>query len=74
MKELAIKRQKGSQVLELTSWAIYHKAEFRHLVVDITTLINNIKELFPEPQAQIALTQQEATELGNRSPLSWLRI
>jgi hypothetical protein len=66
MKELAIKRRNGSRFLKLTSWAIYHRAEFRHLINDITSLIDNIENLFPAPQAQIALARQEAAELGNK--------
>jgi hypothetical protein len=34
--------------------------EFRHLVDNITSLINNIEKLSPAPQAQIALARQEA--------------
>jgi hypothetical protein len=55
LKELAIKRQKGSRSLKLTSWAIYHRAVYRHLIDNITLLIDNIKKLFPVPQAQITL-------------------
>ena len=63
---LAIKRQKGSRFLKLTSWAIYYRAEFRHLIDDITSLIDNIEKLFPEPQARIALARQEVVEFGNK--------
>jgi len=66
LKELAIKRQKGSRFLKLTSWAIYDRAEFRHLIDDITALINNIEKLFPAPQAQITLARQEVAEFGNK--------
>jgi hypothetical protein len=29
MKQIAIKRQKGSRFLKLTSWALYHRTEFQ---------------------------------------------
>ena len=29
MKQIAIKRQKGSRLLKLTSWALYHRTEFQ---------------------------------------------
>ena len=66
MNGLAIKRQKGSRFLKLTSWAIYHRAEFRHLIDNITSLIDNIEKLFPEPQARITLARQEVAEFGNK--------
>jgi hypothetical protein len=66
LKELAIKRQKGSRFLKLTSWAIYRRAEFRHLIDDITSLIDNIEKLFPAPQAQITLVRQEVAEIGDK--------
>lgn len=70
MKELAMKRQKGSWFLKLTSWAVYYRAEFRHLLDNITSLIDNIEKLFPAPQAQITLVRQEMAELDDKIPLS----
>jgi hypothetical protein len=69
MKELAMKRQKGSRFLKLTSWVIYHRAEFRHLIDDITSLIDTIEKLFTAPQAQITLVRQEAAEIGDKESL-----
>jgi hypothetical protein len=69
MKELAIKRQKWSWFLKLTSWAVYHRAEFRHLLDNITSLIDNIEKLFPAPQAQITLVRQEMAELDDKNAL-----
>jgi len=69
MKELAMKRQKGSRFLKLTSWAIHYRAEFRHLIDDITSLIDNIEKLFPAPEAQITLVRQEAAEVGDKQSL-----
>jgi hypothetical protein len=69
MKELATKRQKGSRFLKLTSWAVHYKAEFEHLINDITSLIDNIEKLFPEPQARIALVRQEVAQMGDKQAL-----
>jgi len=66
MKGLALKRQKGSRFLKLTSWAVYHRAEFQYLIDSITLLIDNIEKLFPAPQAQITLARQEVAEFGNK--------
>lgn len=73
MKELAIKRQKGNKFLRLTSWAIYHRAEFRQLIDDITMLIENIERLLPAPRAQITLATQEVAELSNIGPIEWVK-
>ena len=47
MKKLAIRRQKGSSVLKTASWALYHRSEFKELIQNITSLIDNIEDLFP---------------------------
>jgi hypothetical protein len=49
MKELAARRQKGSSVLETASWALYHRSELKELIENITSLIDNIEDLFPAP-------------------------
>ena len=41
MKQLAVKRQKGTRVLKLTSWALYHRSEFKHLVRSIRSEIGS---------------------------------
>jgi hypothetical protein len=66
---LAIKHRKGSRFLKLTSWAIYHRAEFRRLIEDVTSLIDNMEKLFPAQQAQTTLVQQEAAEIGDKPSL-----
>ena len=69
MKQLAIKRQKGTHILKLTSWALYHRSELKDLVESITLLIDNIEKLFPAPQGQITLARAEAAEINNRESL-----
>ncbi len=63
MRELAIKRQKRSNILKITLWALYRKSEFKSLIEGISSLIDNIEKIFPAPQAQVTLVRQEATEL-----------
>jgi hypothetical protein len=69
MKQLAIKRQKGSHILKLTRWALYHRSELKALVEDIALLIDNLETLFPAPQAQLKLLQQEMAEIGDKEAL-----
>jgi Prion-inhibition and propagation len=69
MKELAIRRQKGNSVLKTASWALYHRSEFKELIENITSLIYNIETLFPAPQSQLALVQQEAAEIQDKQAL-----
>jgi len=69
MKELAIRRQKGSSVLKTASWALYHRLELKKLIENITLLINNIEDLFPAPQLQLALVKQETAEIQDKQAL-----
>jgi hypothetical protein len=69
MKELAIRRQKGSSVLKTASWALYHRSELKELIEDITSLIDNIEDLFPTPQSQLALVKQETAEIQDKQAL-----
>jgi hypothetical protein len=49
MRELAIRRQKGSNVLKAASWTLYHRSELRELIEHITSLIDNIGKIVPAP-------------------------
>jgi hypothetical protein len=69
MKELAIRRQKGSSVLKTASWALYHRSELKELIENITSLIDNIEDLFPTPQLQLALVKQETAEIQDKQAL-----
>jgi hypothetical protein len=70
MEALAVCRQIGSRFLKLASWALYHRSEFKDLLEQIVSLIDNIENLFPAPEAQIALVRQEAAEVGDRASLT----
>lgn len=69
MKELAIRRQKGSSVSKIASWALYHRSSLKELISDITSLIKNVELLFPAPQAQLALVKQETAEIQDEEAL-----
>ncbi len=49
--------------------AVYGRAELKRLVENITSLIDNIEILFPEPQAQISLVRQDVKEISDRVSL-----
>jgi hypothetical protein len=69
MKELAIRRQKGSSLLKTASWALYHRSELKELIESITSLIDNIEDLFPAPQSQLGLVKQETAEIQDKQAL-----
>lgn len=71
MRDLSIKRQKGSSVLKIASWSLYHRSEFKELIANVTSLIDNIEKLFPASQPQTVLVKQEATILHDQQAL-WL--
>jgi hypothetical protein len=51
IKGLAIRRQKESRFLKLTSWALYHRSVRKDLLEQIISLIDEIENLFPASQA-----------------------
>jgi hypothetical protein len=68
MNDLATQRLRGSRLLKLTSWALYHRSELKDLVERIALLVDNLENLFPAPQTQITLVRQEAAEIGEKVP------
>jgi hypothetical protein len=68
MRDLAIKRQKGSSILKTASWALYHRTELKELISKITMLIDNLEKLFPMPQS-IALVRQETADIHDKQEL-----
>jgi len=55
--------------LKLTSWALYHRSTLKDLLEQIVSLLDEIEKLFPVPQAQTTLIQQEAAEIGDKQSL-----
>ncbi|KAI9765711.1 MAG: hypothetical protein M1840_007144 [Geoglossum simile] len=70
MRELAIRRQRGSSVLKTASWALYHRSALKELIVNITSLIDNIETLFPAPQSQVALVREETAQIEDEQSLN----
>lgn len=69
IKSLAIQRQKKGRFLKLTGWALYHRSALKDLLEQIVSLIDEIEKLFPAPQTQTTLVQQEAAEIGDKQSL-----
>lgn len=72
LKELACRRQNGWTVLKTSGWALYHRSELQELMSNITSLIDNIVNLFPKPETQLAMARQEATEIHDKQALELL--
>lgn len=73
MKGFSIQRQKKGQFLKLASWALYHRSTLKDLLEQIVSLIDEIERLFPAPQAQNTLVQQEAAEIGDKQSLELIK-
>jgi uncharacterized small protein (DUF1192 family) len=69
MKGLATQRQKKGRFLKLASWALYHRSTLKDLLEQMISLIDEIEKLFPAPQAQTTLVQQEAAEISDKQSL-----
>ena len=73
MRELAIKQQKSTSPLRLTTWALFHSSEFKQLIQNITILIGQLETLFPASSAQrTKLLTQETAEIKNSRELQLL--
>jgi Prion-inhibition and propagation len=68
MRELAIKRQKGSSILKTASWALYRRAELKDLISKIILLMDSLEKLFPAPQT-LALVRQETADISDTQEL-----
>jgi hypothetical protein len=55
--------------LKLASWALYYRSTLRDLLEQVVSLIDEIEKLFPAPQVQTTLVQQEAAEIGDKQSL-----
>ncbi|OBT38472.1 hypothetical protein VE00_11147 [Pseudogymnoascus sp. WSF 3629] len=69
MKGLATQRQKKGRLLKLASWALYHRSSLKDLLEQTVSLLDEIERLFPAPQSQTTLVQQEIAEIGDRQSL-----
>lgn len=74
MKALAMRRQKGSSFLKLTSWALYHRSEFKDLLKQTISLVDNIEKLFPHSKLKSPLSDKKQQKSVINSLLSSSRI
>jgi len=72
MRLLATRRQKGTSIIKVVQWALYHRSELSDLIQNITALIDNIENLFPARQSQLMLVKQETAEIDNKQSLGMI--
>ena len=65
MRELAIKRQKNSSLLKITTWALYRSSDFKQLIENIIILIEQLENLFPASSAQRTKLDRKSTRLNS---------
>ncbi|KIJ47817.1 hypothetical protein M422DRAFT_248389 [Sphaerobolus stellatus SS14] len=73
MKQLALKRQKRTNILKIASWTLYHGSEFKRLIESIIMLIDNLEDIFPSRARQNELVQQEAEQVQSRQEQELLK-
>lgn len=64
MKNMAIMRQKGTNVLKLTKWAIHSRDALDRLIGDVKSLMDDLETLFPAAEARQRLAQDEVAGLS----------
>lgn len=70
MKDLAVRRQKGSSLLNTVKWALYDRSELERLVTTVTSLIDNLERLFPAPRSrQVELVKEETDAFPDEASL-----
>ncbi|OQE37783.1 hypothetical protein PENCOP_c009G00143 [Penicillium coprophilum] len=67
MREQARRRQKGTSLIKVTSWALYNKSHLNSLVEDASKLLNYLEMTFPAPEAQSSLAELEIREICKRA-------
>jgi hypothetical protein len=69
MKELAVKRQKGSSILKTASWALYRRTELKDLISNIILPIDSLEKLFPAHPQILSLVRQEIADISDKLEL-----
>ncbi|KAL9611365.1 MAG: hypothetical protein Q9167_003984 [Letrouitia subvulpina] len=73
MRDLSIKRQNQTRLRQKAKWALYEGKHFKRLIEDITSLVNDLIDLFPAAQAsQKTLCQAEIAEMNAKENLPML--
>jgi Prion-inhibition and propagation len=71
MRELAIKRQRGTSIVKKTSWALYERKKFDTLIGEVTGLIDQLVDLFPSiKDNQRTLCTSEVSAVGETRDLA----
>ncbi|KAL8855242.1 MAG: hypothetical protein Q9178_008099 [Gyalolechia marmorata] len=73
IRDLSIKRQNQTGLRQKAKWALYEEKYFKRLIEDITSLVNDLIELFPAAQAsQKKLCTAEVAEMSAKGNLLML--
>ena len=73
MRDLSIKRQNQTGLRRKAKWALYEEKHFKRLIEDITSLVDDLIELFPAAQAsQQNLCTVEVAEMNAKGNLPML--
>lgn len=75
MSQLALKRQKKTNLLTKTTWALYEKRRFDALINDITGFVGELVELFPAAlNDQESLCKMEVSAIQETQDLALLKV
>ena len=73
MRDLSIKRQNQTSLRQKAKWALYQEKHFKKLIENITSLVNDLIELFPAAQtSQKKLCTAEVAEMSAKRNLPML--
>lgn len=64
MASTAMKRQKHTSVLKLTTWSIHSRGVLKELIGDIEKLMDGLLKLFPVEEVMTTLAQEEVADLS----------
>ena len=73
MRDLALKRQKGTSIRKKAVWALYEKKRFERMIEDVNDLANQLVDLFPTAQKdQRALCVTDVSAINKSQDLALL--
>lgn len=73
IRDLALKRQKGTSIRKKAAWALYEKKRFEGMIEDVTGFTSQLVDLFPAAQEdQRALYTTEVSTIKNPQDLALL--
>ena len=74
MRELALKRQKGTSIRKKTAWALYEKKRFTGIIEDVVGFTDELLSLFPATQDdQRELCKTELSAIDKSQDLALVR-